>query len=61
MNAQPALFDRMELWECGIDERCIRGRGTCRYQPCTVAQEVRCCAACRRCGSPCPKVRKGEK
>ena len=61
MSAQTELFDRYELWEMGATEKCVRGRGTCRYQPCTVVQEVRCCAACMQCGSPCPKARKGER
>ena len=61
MSTQPALFDRVTLWECGIPEECIKGRGNCRFQPCTVAQEVRCCAACRRCVNPCPRVRKAGK
>ena len=61
MTAQPVLFDRTTLWECGVAEKCIMGKGACIYQPCTVAQEVRCCAACKRCGSPCPRVRKEEK
>lgn len=55
---QLGIFDRMELWELGEVEKCIRGRGACRYQPCTVIQEVRCCAACMMCAYPCQKVRK---
>lgn len=43
--------------EYGIDEECVRGGGRCRYQPCTVAQGVRCCAACGGCYSPCEKVK----
>lgn len=57
MSAQLRLFDRFELWEMGEVEKCVRGRGTCRYQPCTVAQGVRCCAACMMCADPCEKAR----
>ena len=53
---QLAMFDRMELWELGDVEKCVKGRGACGYQPCTVAQDVRCCAACMMCGRPCPKA-----
>ena len=60
MAAQLSLFDRESLWTMGIAEKCVRGRGTCRYQPCTVAQEVRCCAACMMCSNPCIKARKVE-
>ena len=60
MSAQLALFDRYELWEMGATEKCVRGRAACRYQPCTVAQGVRCCAACMMCGNPCRKARKGK-
>ena len=58
MNGQLQLFDRNELWTLGVKEKCVRGRGECRYQPCTVANDVRCCAACRQCWSPCEKVRR---
>ena len=53
---QEPLFSRMELWEMGVPERCVRGRGSCRYQPCTVVQGVRCCAACNKCGNPCERA-----
>lgn len=56
MSAQPSLFDRTQLWELGFSEKCVKGRGTCRYQPCTVVQGVRCCTACRKCGDPCAKA-----
>ena len=56
VSGQTRLFDRMELWELGVAEKCVRGRGDCRYQPCTVVQEVRCCAACMLCVAPCPKA-----
>lgn len=58
MSAQLSMFDRYEMWTLGMTEKCVRGRGECRYQPCTVANNARCCAACMMCGSPCPKVRK---
>lgn len=58
MSAQLQLFDRESLWEMGIAEKCVRGRGDCRYQPCTVAQGVRCCAACMKCVKPCDKAGK---
>ena len=58
MSAQGQLFARYELWEMGASEKCVRGRGMCRYQPCTVVQGVRCCAACMSCYAPCPKARK---
>ena len=60
MSAQLQLFGREQLWTMGIAEKCVRGRGICRYQPCTVAQGVRCCAACMRCVKPCDKARKGR-
>ena len=56
MSAQASLFTRCELWELGATEKCVRGRGKCRYQPCTVVQEVRCCAACMKCVAPCEKA-----
>ena len=55
---QQSLFDRYELWVMGAIEKCVKGRGECYYQPCTVAQGVRCCAACMGCHNPCEKVRK---
>lgn len=58
MASQLQLFDRESLWEMGAIEKCVRGRGICRWQPCTVAHDVRCCAACMMCGHPCEKVRK---
>lgn len=59
MNGQIELLSRYELWELGIAERCVRGRGMCRYQPCTVVQGVRCCAACAtKCHAPCERARK---
>lgn len=62
MSAQLSMFDRAQLWEMGATEKCVKGRGTCRYQPCTVAQGVRCCAACMMCGNPCGKaVRHGAR
>ena len=60
MASQLQLFDRESLWEMGAVEKCVRGRGICRWQPCTVAHDVRCCAACMLCGNPCEKVRKGK-
>ena len=53
---QESLFDREQLWSMGVVEECVRGRGECRYQPCTVAHGVRCCAACMLCYRPCEKV-----
>ena len=29
---QLAMFDRMELWELGDVEKCVKGRGACGYQ-----------------------------
>ena len=59
MSDQLQLFDRYELWTMGAAEKCVRGRGDCRFQPCTVVQGVRCCAACRfKCASPCEKIRR---
>lgn len=57
MRGQMDMFDREFQWEYGIDDECVRGGGRCRFQPCTVAQGVRCCAACGGCYSPCEKVR----
>lgn len=57
MSAQLELFDRTALWEMGATEKCVRGRGMCRYQPCTVVQGCRCCAACPTgCSNPCGKA-----
>ena len=61
MSGQLSLFDRETLWSLGDVERCVRGRGICRYQPCTVVQDVRCCAACMMCANPCGKVRKEKR
>lgn len=58
MSDQMQLFDREQLWELGVTEKCVRGRGDCRYQPCTVAAGVRCCAACMMCGNPCERTRR---
>ena len=59
MSGQLSMFDRYEMWTMGATEKCVRGRGECRFQPCTVVQDVRCCAACpHQCASPCEKVRR---
>ena len=55
---QQSLFDREHLWSMGVVEECVRGGGICRYQPCTVVQGVRCCAACMMCHKPCERIRK---
>lgn len=56
MSAQLSLLDREALWELGVVERCVIGHGACRHQPCTVAQGVRCCMACMKCGNPCERA-----
>lgn len=60
MTAQLDMRDMLDadaLWSAGIELRCPRDGGDCRFTPCTTAQEVRCCAACIRCVNPCEKVR----
>ena len=34
-----------QLWEIGY-QRCVKGRGDCRFRPCTSAQGVYCCKEC---------------
>ena len=61
MGRQACMFDRETIWALGDVEACIMGRGRCRFQPCTVAQGVRCCAACRLgCTSMCKKTGKDK-
>lgn len=52
---QARMTDEM-LWEAGMERPCARTRrGTCRFEPCCVAQGIRCCSECRtRCHAPCP-------
>lgn len=62
MSNQTCMFDRETMWVLGAAEACVMGRGRCRFQPCTVAQGVRCCAACRfGCVSMCGKAGKERK
>lgn len=47
-----------DLWAAGYEPTCVvTGRGACRFAPCTVAQDVRCCRECMACGSPCKKAK----
>lgn len=49
---QTAIDDEA-LWELGMERGCVHTGGFCRYDPCTVAQGIRCCAECMLCHSPC--------
>lgn len=52
MRGQTAISDEL-LWEAGMERGCVTKKMRCRFEPCTVAQGVRCCAECRKCHAPC--------
>ena len=51
------------LWEAGYHRGCIHAKQTCRYEPCCIVQEVKCCADCPfdGCSVPCKLGRKKRK
>ncbi|MBQ3342705.1 MAG: hypothetical protein IJG84_12470 [Kiritimatiellae bacterium] len=50
------------LWESGYSRECARHPEiSCRYEPCTIANGVRCCADCMMCVSPCGIAERGTK
>jgi len=61
MRWEQTQIDDSTLWELGYERQCIHVDVHCRFEPCTLAQGVRCCADCMPCGSPCPIARKVTK
>ena len=57
---QTAVDDET-LWELGLERQCIRTDIHCRFEPCTLASGVRCCADCMMCGNPCPIAKGGAR